>query len=603
MTRFTWIAHAALLLILICPPAPAQTTIHVDDDAPNDPGPGNPLVSDPLEDGSADHPFDAIQEAIDAAPSTNVTVLVADGFYDGEGNRSLDTLRKGVHVRSANGPEICVIDCKGGEGEAHWGFKIEYSEYLLATIEGFTIKGAGYPAGATDETGSGVWVVDGRPTIRGNIVTGCSGRGIHCVNGTVVDNIIEGNADGGVWTRYATIVGNTIRDNTTGGDGGGIFLYRRSGASIDGNLICGNTAAGDGGGIHFEGEDDAPVPTGVVGNRITGNVAGGHGGGVFLDNGRISYVINTLVAGNEAGGRGGGFFLKQVAYDAQVLRRFINCTIAGNTAPEGGGGIWAQTSRLEMENCIFAGNESGDGANLYLAGDAGSVVLTLDHSLIQDAAQTCHLGPQSVTVEGPLLTDDPDFCTGPEGEHYLSQVASGQAEDSPALDAGVQPAAENGWNFGQGYGSTCLDELSTRTDGEPDDGMSDLGYHYPGPAKTVSCRLEFYPELVRLPGASRFTVELQNNVAGFRRFQYQIDFTLENGVHYWNWRRGWLNVPAGQLVYKNWRQDLPLINGLKGNNRFVLSVMDVTPAPYNQPPYPPSGDTDTGSHILFCYTY
>jgi hypothetical protein len=28
-----------------------------------------------------------------------------------------------------------------------------------------------------------------------------------------------------------------------------------------------------------------------------------------------------------------------------------------------------------------------------------------------------------------------------------------------------------------------------------------------------------------------------------------------------------------------------------GPNAFVLSVEDVTPAPFNQPPYAPSGDT------------
>ncbi|MBU0640104.1 MAG: right-handed parallel beta-helix repeat-containing protein [Planctomycetes bacterium] len=59
--------------------APGQTTWYVDDDAPNDPGPGDPTVSDPDEDGSADHPFDAIQEGINAAPGVGVTV--SEGAY------------------------------------------------------------------------------------------------------------------------------------------------------------------------------------------------------------------------------------------------------------------------------------------------------------------------------------------------------------------------------------------------------------------------------------------------------------------------------------------------------------------------------------------
>src|SRR5262245_39371151 len=42
-------------------------TLYVDDDAPGDPGPDEPGVSDPMEDGTAAHPFDRIQEALDAA--------------------------------------------------------------------------------------------------------------------------------------------------------------------------------------------------------------------------------------------------------------------------------------------------------------------------------------------------------------------------------------------------------------------------------------------------------------------------------------------------------------------------------------------------------
>ncbi|MGH7725309.1 MAG: hypothetical protein ACREOU_07760 [Candidatus Eiseniibacteriota bacterium] len=53
-------------------------TIVVDDDALFDPGPGDPGVSDPLENGSGKHPFDAIQEAISAAISGD-TVLVCHG--------------------------------------------------------------------------------------------------------------------------------------------------------------------------------------------------------------------------------------------------------------------------------------------------------------------------------------------------------------------------------------------------------------------------------------------------------------------------------------------------------------------------------------------
>ena len=61
----------------------------MDDDAPNDPAPGDTTGSDPAEDGSAAHPFDAIQEAIDASAGED-TVIVLAGVYSGEGNRNID---------------------------------------------------------------------------------------------------------------------------------------------------------------------------------------------------------------------------------------------------------------------------------------------------------------------------------------------------------------------------------------------------------------------------------------------------------------------------------------------------------------------------------
>lgn len=55
-------------------------TVYVDDNAPGDPGPNDQNVSDPLEDGSEEHPFDTINEALAAIPD-NVDVVVLPGTY------------------------------------------------------------------------------------------------------------------------------------------------------------------------------------------------------------------------------------------------------------------------------------------------------------------------------------------------------------------------------------------------------------------------------------------------------------------------------------------------------------------------------------------
>ncbi|MBU0640517.1 MAG: right-handed parallel beta-helix repeat-containing protein [Planctomycetes bacterium] len=122
--------------------APGQTTWYVDDDAPNDPAPGDPTISDPDENGSADHPFDAIQEGIDAAVADD-EVVVLDGLYKGTGNRDLDFGGKAITVRSDSAdPTTCIIDCEG----VVRGFYFHSGEEPDSIVEGLTVTDGAYGA-------------------------------------------------------------------------------------------------------------------------------------------------------------------------------------------------------------------------------------------------------------------------------------------------------------------------------------------------------------------------------------------------------------------------------------------------------------------------
>ena len=66
------------------------------------------------------------------------------------------------------------------------------------------------------------------------------------------------------------------------------------------------------------------------------------------------------------------------------------------------------------------------------------------------------------------IAGDPLFVTGAWGDYYLSQVAAGQASDSPCVDAGSGTAANLG-----------MDIFTTRTDMVGDGGVVDMGCHYP----------------------------------------------------------------------------------------------------------------------------
>jgi hypothetical protein len=80
--------------------------LHVDDDAPYDPGPGDPTWSDPQENGSAEHPFDRIQEAIQAADQ-DAFILVHPGTY----RENIDSLGKSLHLMGKNADDPFGSPC------------------------------------------------------------------------------------------------------------------------------------------------------------------------------------------------------------------------------------------------------------------------------------------------------------------------------------------------------------------------------------------------------------------------------------------------------------------------------------------------------------
>ena len=192
-------AHVPLLVLLfagvalITTPLHAQMTWYVDDDAPNDPGPGDPTISDPEEDGSAEHPFDAIQEGIDAAADGDM-VLVLEGIYTGAGNKELDFGGKEIVVRGARGPQHCIIDCEG-DGR---GFFLHSGETADSVIDGLTIR----HGDAAWNNGGAVWCLNSSPTIANCVFTACgsinNGGALSCCssNATIANCTIVRNFAG-----------------------------------------------------------------------------------------------------------------------------------------------------------------------------------------------------------------------------------------------------------------------------------------------------------------------------------------------------------------------------------------------------------------------
>ncbi len=174
--------------------------LHVDDNALHDPGPNDLKVSDPDEDGSEAHPFDSIQEAIDAARN-DVTVLVNQGRY----RECLDFRGKSLDVNGF-GPSHLALSEYPIVDAMNEGVVVTFNqgEDADCRLSGFVLtRGLGDRAGA-------ISCIDSSPTIRHCLIVGnrCfGGQGvIHCENSR---------------TRFEHC---TIADNAGGEDGSGICV-------------------------------------------------------------------------------------------------------------------------------------------------------------------------------------------------------------------------------------------------------------------------------------------------------------------------------------------------------------------------------------------
>jgi len=113
---------------------------------------------------------------------------------------------------------------------------------------------------------------------------------------------------------------------------------------------------------------------------------------------------------------------------------------------------------------------------------------------------------------------------------------------------------------------------------------------------TIDAGLTCVPTAGTLPFDLGLGVTIDNRYDGqTRRAAGMINVTLANGSSISSWRAGYTNiVPLGSFQ-TNFNVTLPAYGTLAGDNLFQLEVEDVTPTPYNQPPYPPAGSTASES--------
>jgi hypothetical protein len=487
---------ALALVALACSPlavdVQAQTTWYVDDDTCPEVGTGT----------EAD-PFCSIQVGIDSASDTDMVLVEPGTYYE-----SIDFSGNAITLQSTQGREVTTIDatglydtvvrCASGEGEdtvldgftitggdAMWGGGGMYNEDSSPTVVNCTFDGnEAYYYGGGMYNGGGAPTVS-RCTFSGNSVHLGAGMYNSFSSAKVTNCTFEGNPaigpGGGMYNvggtpevGGCTFSGNsategagmfndnsspTVSDCTFEGnsalyyDGGGIYNHYSSPTVTD-CVFIGNSAGDDGAGM-CNSWDSSPSVTRCT---FEGNTAHGDGGGGGMSNRHQSNAEVTDCAFTENSADYGG-----AMYSCDSNPTVTNSTFTGNWSPEGRAMAFnsleqQHPSHLEMTNCIV-----WDGPD-WLWNNDGST-LTITFSDVQGGWTN-----DDCPVEQPAcnMDADPLFVPGPDGCLYLSQVSAGQAADSPCVDTGSDTAESLG-----------LNTLTTRSDEVVDNGIVDMGYHYP----------------------------------------------------------------------------------------------------------------------------
>ena len=352
---------SAPLLCLLTVPAAAQVTWYVDDDGSGDPFPGvsipgNPAFSDPMEDGTEEHPFDDIEKAVVAASSGDTVLVLPSnfiGFYSL--TSSIDLLGKSITVRSRDGASVTVLDGTGIPGVE--GVLLNGN----STLQGLTFQNFDHGSSGGDNGGA-IAVSAATPTIRECVFTdnhAYVGGAIYATNSNalVEDCMFLSNPavhqGGAIYVDNGqSVVRSCYFEGNTANYGGAILIRSISAPSslttVEDSVFFQNFAlAGNGyaGGLAKFDQGDVLRRT-----RFIANEAPGEGGAVLISGeGTVrSCTFNSNVCGLD---NGGGIRLRDAAV-ATIASSTFTGNVGGAVVEEAAPAIVYGT----MVNCISWAN-------------------------------------------------------------------------------------------------------------------------------------------------------------------------------------------------------------------------------------------------------
>jgi parallel beta-helix repeat protein len=237
----------------------------------------------------------------------------------------------------------------------------------------------------------------------------------------------------------------------------GFLITGRCSTVIEGFLVRNAAYAG----IELDSANDCVIKNNVVFSNYLR--------GIDVSNSDRSQVVNNLVYANG----GGGIAVQGENGSQRVAIR--NNTIYRSGADAIGIGLEGDPSTgARVEYNIMHENGLNYGRKAVEVGSRSLSGYVARYNINTDRYGTGTPQPVTDIADDPqfVAPDGADGVLGGDGfaddDFHLSQVAAGQLVTSAAVDYGAVTAKSLG-----------LDKLSTRTDGAPDSGRVDLGYHYP----------------------------------------------------------------------------------------------------------------------------
>ena len=208
-------------------------------------------------------------------------------------------------------------------------------------------------------------------------------------------------------------------------------------------------------------------------------------------------------------------------------------------------------------------------------------------------------GPEEIVLSGGTVAVSWSVVAGGcpgEGNLDLDPLLEGADPWRPLTGS---PCIDSGTSEGisavdlAGYGR--LDDPST-----PDSGGGPVGWYDRGASEfrrdPLAAELTCAPASGTLPFLCRLGAGASNpSPIGSRTFVALIDLRLPQGTLIAGWRQRQVNLAPGEGFLNRWRLTAPARPYMVGETVLRLTVADVTPTPWNQPPYPPSGETDSAS--------